>query len=189
MRQVKVFFRDLAYGGETMTGKKWLMILVGIVLILALGSPTFAINGKSNRATLKGLKGIGVLVENLAPEVEKEGLVKDQLQTDVESKLRKAGIKVLTKEESAKTPGEPYLYININLNTTKTESDIYPYSIDLLFIQKVSLLRDPKITTYAVTWSTGGVGSVGKQILGQLRDNAKEVVDIFIKAYQAENPK
>ena len=172
-----------------MEGKKCLTILLVVFLILAYGSPLCAINGKSNRATLKGLKGVGVLVENLAPEVEKEGLVKDRLQTDVESRLRKAGIKLLTKEESAKTAGEPYLYININLNTAATESDIYPYSIDIVLIQKVSLLRDSKITTYAVTWSAGGVGSIGKQIVGQLRDNVKEIVDIFIKAYQSENPK
>jgi len=168
--------------------KKWFMVLVVIFVVLGWGSSVFAINGKSNRATLKGLKGVGVLVEKLAPEAESAGLVRNQLQSDVESKLQKAGIKVLSKEESAKTPGEPYLYININLNTAKTESDIYPYSIDILLIQKVSLLRDPKITTYATTWSTSGVGSIGKYILGQLPDNIKDIVDIFIKAYQAENP-
>jgi hypothetical protein len=56
-------------------------------------------------------------------------------------------------------------------------------------IQKVSLLRDPKITTYAVTWSTGGVGSISKQTVGELRENVKAIADVFIKAYHAENPK
>ena len=59
----------------------------------------------------------------------------------------------------------------------------------MLLIQKVSLVRDPKLTSYAVTWSTGGVGSIGKPILGQLRENVEEMVDVFIKAYLAENPK
>ncbi|MGA2467603.1 MAG: hypothetical protein ABSH06_25060 [Thermodesulfobacteriota bacterium] len=40
-----------------------------------------------------------------------------------------------------------------------------------------------------MTWSTGGVGSIGKQILGQLRENVEDIVDIFVKAYRAENPK
>jgi hypothetical protein len=71
----------------------------------------------------------------------------------------------------------------------KTESEIYPYSIDLLLIQKVSLLRDPKLTSYTITWSTGGVGSIGKQILSQLRENMEAMVDVFIKAYLTENPK
>jgi len=172
-----------------MDRKKWLIVLLVIVLTLTLQSPLFAINGKSNRATLRGLSGVGVLIEQLAPEIEREGLIKNQLQIEVELKLKMAGIKVLTREECLKTPGEPYLYVNVNVNTAKTESDIYPYSIDVLLMQKVSLLRDPKQTTYAVTWSTGGVGSIEKSILSQLRTSVEEMVDLFIKTYLSENPK
>lgn len=172
-----------------MDRKKWLMVLIVIVLTLAFQSSVFAINGKSNRATLRGLSGVGVLVEQLAPEIEREGLIKNQLQIEVELKLKMAGIKVLTREECLETPGEPYLYVNVNVNTAKTESDIYPYSIDLLLMQKVSLLRDPGQTTYAVTWSTGGVGSIEKSILSQLRGSMEEMVDLFIKTYLSENPK
>jgi hypothetical protein len=169
--------------------RKWLMILIIVTFSLSLTSSVFAINGLSNRTTLRGLKGVGVLVEKLPPEVEKEGLSADQLQKEIGSKLQSAGIRLLTKEESLRAPGEPYLYININVNIAKTESDIYPYSIDLLLIQKVSLVRDPKLTSYAITWSTGGVGSIGKQILSQLRESVEAMVDVFIKAYLAENPK
>ena len=168
--------------------KMWLMVLIAILLSIPLES-LFAINGKSNLATLRGLKGVGVLVENLLPEVEKEGVIKNQLQIEIELKLRTAGIKVLTKEECLMTPGEPYLYININVNTAKTGCDLYPYTIDALLIQKVSLLRNPEQTTYAVTWSTGGIGSIDKQILSQLRENVEELVEVFIKAFLSENPK
>ena len=172
-----------------MNPKKWLMAVVAILLIFALKSPTSAIDSKSNRATLRGLEGVAVLVEQFSPEVEKEGLVKNRLQTELELKLRMAGIKVLTKEECLKTPGEPYLYVNINVNIAKTESDIYPYSIDILLIQKVSLVRDPNQATYAVTWSTGGVGSIGKPILSQLQNSVEEILDVFVKAFLSENPK
>ncbi len=171
--------------------KEWLKVMIVMLsaLNLTLSSPLFAINGVSNRATFRGLKGVGVLVEKLPPEVEQEGFKRDQIQMEVESKLRTAGIKILTKEEAFNTPGEPFLYININVNIAKTESDIYPYSIDLLLIQKVSLVRDPKLTSYAITWSTGGVGSIAKPILSQLAESIEKMVDIFIKAYLAENPK
>jgi len=168
---------------------KWLIPVTIAIFSLSLVSLVQAINGKSNQATLRGLKGVGVLVEKLPAEVEKEGLNRLQLQLEVESKLRMAGIKVLTREEVFKTPGEPHLYINVNVNVAKTESDIYPYSIDMLLIQQVSLLRDPNLTTFAVTWSKGGVGSIGKTILSQLQEYVREMVDIFIKAYLEENPK
>jgi hypothetical protein len=176
-------------GGDNMKRKRCALVSITAILFLSLVSSASAINGKSNQATLRGLKGFGVLVEKLPPEVEQEGLNRLQLQLEVESKLRMAGIKVLTREEVFRTPGEPYLYINVNVNVAKTESDIYPYSIDMLLIQQVSLLRDPNLTTFAVTWSKGGVGSIGKPILSHLQEYVREMVDIFIKAYLAENPK
>ncbi len=172
--------------------KKWPKIIMVMILFsalaLTLACPLFAVNGLSNRATLRGIKGVGVLVEKLPPEVEQQGLKRNELQKAVESKLQKAGIKVLTRAGSLAAPGEPYLYINVNVNIAKTESDIYPYSIDLLFTQKVSLVRDPKLTTYAVTWSTSGVGSITKRFVDRLQENVENMVDIFIRAYLAENP-
>jgi len=169
--------------------KRFLTLLAIIVVALGFTCPLMAVSEKSNQATLRGLRGLGVLVERLPPEVEKEGLIWDQLQLEIELKLRAAGIKVLTREETLRAPGEPYLYININVNIAKTESEIYPYSIDALLLQKVSLLRDPKLTTYAMTWSTGGVGSISKELLNQLRSSVEDIVDVFIRAYRAENPK
>ncbi len=172
-----------------MDSKRWLVVTMAILFLVQWASPGFGIDSKANRATLKGLGGVAVLVENLPAEVEKEGLVRSRLQTEAELKLKMAGIKVLTKEESLKTPGEPYLYISINLNMAKTESDVYPYGIDLLLIQKVSLVRDPNQTAYAVTWSTGGVGSIAKPIVNQLENNVEDILDVFVKAYLSENPK
>jgi hypothetical protein len=171
-----------------MKRSKSLIALIGFGLLLASVSPVAAIDAKSNRATLRGLKSLGVLIEHLPPEIEKEGLSRDQLRASVELKLRKAGMRVLTREESFGTAGEPHLYININVNVAKTESDIYPYSIDLLLIQRISLVRDPNITTYGVTWSTGGVGSIGKTIVRELGESVEGMVDVFLKAYLEENP-
>ena len=172
-----------------MNRKKALMILVPFALSLLSAFPSMAIDSQSNRATLKGLPGVGVLVEKLPPEIEREGLRRDQLQMDVESQLKKAGVKVFSKEQCTRVPGEPYLYINLNVNVAKTESGIYPYTVDIMLIQKVSLMRDPKRVTYAVTWSTGGVGSITKSIVSQLRENVAEVVHVFIRAFLDENPK
>jgi len=174
---------------KPLSTKKWWIVLTGILLGITLGLPSFAINGKSNLATLRGLTGVGVLVEKLPPEVEGEGLLRNHLQIEVEFKLRNAGIRIFTQEECRETPRKPYLYVNINVNTAKTESDIYPYSIDIVLMQEVSLLRDPKQITYAVTWSVGGVGSIGKGFLSHLRDSVADALDIFIKAYLSENIK
>ena len=154
-----------------------------------VASPVVALNSEMNRASLRGLTGVKVLVEDLAPEVEQAGLAKEPLQKAVEEKLRGAGIKVLTRDEAALTPGEPHLYVNVNVTLSKGEGVMCSYSIDIALIQNVTLMRDPGQATYAVTWSTGGVGLIGKKSLSELQESVEGLVDIFVKAYNGVNSK
>jgi len=147
------------------------------------------LDSEPNRQTLRGLQGVKVLVEDLGSDIERLGLTKAQLTVDTETKLRKAGIKVLTQEECLQTPGEPYLYVNININTGKPGDDKYSYSIDIGVIQNVLLQRDPRTKSYSVTWSTGGVGIVEKESVGSLRTSVDEVVNLFVTAFDSVNPK
>ena len=55
-------------------------------------------DGKETRKTLVGLSGVYVLVETIEDDVERDGLSRAQIQTDMELKLREAGIPVLTEE-------------------------------------------------------------------------------------------
>jgi len=174
-------------GTTEMRGEKLCSWVIGILIFVA--SPLGALNSEMNRATLQGLKGVRVLMEDLAPEVEREGLVKNQLQRNVEEKLRSAGIRVFSQEETVRTPGEPYLYVNVNVNFAKGEEEVCSYSIDIAIIQNVTLARNPKQTSYAITWSTGGVGMIGKKSLRELKESVDEIVEIFVQAFFSVNPK
>jgi hypothetical protein len=166
------------------------MLPTAVSLILVMISlHGWALDSETNRSTLQGLSGVRVLVEDVPPELEREGLTKDRLQGSVELKLRTAGIKPFTEEECRNAPGEPYLYININLNTLKPGSNIYSYGIDIGLIQDVILQRSPKQTSYAITWSTGGVGLIGGKQLGELGESVGGMVDLFIMAFLSVNPK
>jgi hypothetical protein len=169
-------------------GQKRLLIFIASLLLISV-APVFALDREPNRQTLRGLQGVRVLIEDLEPEIERSGLTKNQLQKDVEGKLRDAGIKTLTQEECSKTPGEPYLYVNINLNAGKAGDEKYSYSVDIGVIQGVRLQRDPRQKTYAVTWSTGGVGSIEKEFVSRLSDSVEDLVNVFIKAYLSVNPR
>ena len=169
--------------------KKQPLVLIAFVLILVMPFPsaTLGLNSEMNRETLRGLKGVKVLIEELSSDVEKAGLARNQIQGIVETKLRKAGIRVLTQEECYKTPGEPYVYVNINLNPGKAGEGVYGYSIDIGVIQNVALERDPKQKAYAVTWSTGGVGLIGREFLSRLQESVDDLVGIFIGAFLSVN--
>ena len=140
------------------------------------------------RDALKGLEGVYVLIEPIRSEAQEDGLTEVLLQTDVELQLRKAGIKVLTKEECFKTPGAPYLYINVN--TVKFKNlELYSFNIKIELTQYIQLERNPSITIPADTWSVGMVGSVvASQMKSFVRESLGNLVDKFINDYLVVNP-
>ena len=160
---------------------KVLLSLVLVFLITGGAVVARAQDTESERQTLKGLKGIRVLVENLEPEVELTGLTRAAIQTDVELKLRLAGIPVLTQS------GVPYLYVQVSFLTT---SDGYwPFHISVEFNQRVRLDRDRTIVGSAITWSEVRFGGTSKANVHMVRDTTKDLVDEFINAYLSVNPK
>ena len=158
-------------------------------LLMFIASPLLALNSEMNRSSLQGLQGVRVLVEDLTSEMEGEGVTQKTMQKEIETRLQGAGIRVLTQEEATQTPGEPYLYVNVNVTLSKGVEEACSYSIDLALIQNVTLVRNPRQTTYAITWSTGGVGLIGKKSLKDLKESVLEVADLFIKAFMSVNPK
>src|ERR1700693_5462168 len=63
------------------------------VLILIAGG-CFASDTSMDRATLRGLNAVKVVVDPLGPELEREGLDANRLRGSIEQKLRFASIKV-----------------------------------------------------------------------------------------------
>lgn len=150
------------------------LLLTGLSIRLASDSPR-------QRETLKGLKGIAVLVEDLTPDAERDGITKSQLQTDVELRLRQSGILV------TQTASE-YLYVNVNALKSR-ETTGYVYSVQLDFMQPVAILRTGQRAS-AGTWDVGTVGLVPVARASQVvRETVRDRVDEFINAYLSVNPK
>ena len=64
-----------------------------LVLLLLASTGAQGLDNENTRATLRGLNGVQVVVEDMMkPDIERDGLTRQQLQTDVELRLRKAGI-------------------------------------------------------------------------------------------------
>ena len=163
--------------------------ILGIVVVLTLvDSYVFALDNEVTRSTLRGIKGVYVIVDSLTPEIEKSGLIVDLLKTDVELKLRLAGIKVLSNEEFHAGPAGIIPILGVTPTIMKSTT-IYIYNIGIMLNQGVILLRqqeDLKVSI-AITWSHGLTGFTSN--LHSIRDRVKDLVDIFINAYLSVNPK
>jgi len=172
-------------GGKIMNRISMVLFLLMMVCV----SDVYTQSIEDEIESLRGLKGVWIVIENLEPDIEKDGLKRDQIQTDIKLKLWLAGIKVLTKEEWVNEPGRPYLYVRIG--SLKDESELfYAYCTELSLCQDVYLDRNTKINIIAETWSTLVVGLVGKdRVVDFIRDNTKDLVDEFISDYLSVNPK
>jgi hypothetical protein len=150
------------------------------------GGMSWASDSPSERATLRGLEGVYVLIESLDPKVEQAGLTTQQLQTDVELRLRLAGIRVLTDEESRRTPGNPCLYVNVNV---LLQSDgRAAYSVKVALEQRAALETDSSLATVG-TWGVGSIGTVGRARLDSIRNHLRDEIDKFINAYLSVRPR
>jgi len=147
-------------------------------------SSCWAADADITRQTIKGMKAFHVIVEEVQPNVQryaqKAGITKEQIQKNVENKLKANGIKVLTNDEWLKTPGKPVLYINVN--THETEKYWYAYDVKVEVKQSVFLEANFAIKTLASTWSINVTGMANIGTLGNIKSAVDGLVDRFITA-------
>jgi len=177
-------------GGKKVRRKIGLSILV----CLLFAGNALAIDSEHSRLTLKGLRGVHVIVENLQPNVLKyekyireNRLGREILKADVEAVLRNAGIRVLSWQEMLRTPGKPVLYINVN--THESEKYWYAYDVRVELRQVVSLEISPKTKTVVSTWSLNATGVANIGNLHVIRNDAMMLVGKFVSAYKMVNSK
>jgi len=170
--------------------KSWVVSIVMFLVFLTHGSLVYSASHEIMTKPLKGLTAISVLVEKLNADIkDKTGLTEKQIETDVELKLRMAGIKVVSLGESLNIPGMPYLYVNLSI-FRHSSGLFFAYSIYIALIENVYLERNSAINVSAQTWFKGEIGVIGESQVSSIRNNIiKDTVDIFINDYLSANPK
>jgi hypothetical protein len=138
------------------------------------------------RESLGGITSVSVTVEKIDKDAERDGLSRDQVQTDVELRLRKANIQIREKTDS-KFPTYPQLYVIVN--AVKSNVGIYAFSVDVQVNDVANLTRKPPRLAIVTIWDAGTTGSVGASNVRKIRESISDVVDQFINDYLAANPK
>lgn len=185
------------------------IFIVLFFILSSLGSFCQADDRARDRATLRGIQSIIVKVHpseaEWHAELEKVGLSESVLQSSIEQQLQKAGIQVLAEETSNQSAFEGILKVRLKfvvpepakktfLSLDEKQEKIekvdtkkkYVYAIRLNLRQLVALKRDPSAKAFSITWQAE---SVGMRRLTYIREDVKNLVDVFIEAYTSENPK
>ena len=189
--------------------RKWIYRIGAVLLIaISLGDLCLADDKARDRKTLHGIESVAVKVHPVEAEWQAElakvGLSEIALQAAIEHQLQKAGIQVIAEEASKRSEVEGILNVRLRFNDPEPAKkqfvspggeeekievvDIkkkYIYAIRLNLRQLVSLKRVPSQEAFSITWQAE---SVGMRRLALIKDNIKELVDVFIDAYTSENP-
>lgn len=170
-----------------------LQIAVVSVFISGFAIPVHAFDAEASRETLKGLTGFYVLIEELNPNiakyasVQKNNISTKTLKSQVENRLKKAGIQVLSWDEMMKIPERPMLYVSVN--THEYEKFWYAYDIRVEVRQLATLVSQPGKPVSGATWSLNMTGVMNIGQLQALYDNLGLLLGRFVEAYKKVNEK
>ena len=159
--------------------------LVAFLFIVAVSAPAQDPAGKLEKASLKGMSRVSVVVTT-TPEAEQDGLTSEFIKTEVEARLRTAGIKVIEKGEWTTDDG----ILSVTISALPIEKlPLYACSFTLDLKQAVTALRDRNSRMMGATWQAGGIAAFGRtQFKEAVKRNTVEFVESFISDYKAANP-
>src|SRR5258708_1252977 len=178
--------------------RRSLSFLITLLLPLALSSPFFSQSDQNKaeetrRVPLKGLSGFHVVVEQIdRTEIDQGYLSEEAIKTDVELRLRKANIRVLSESDWISDSRSPYLYVKVSImraGDLQSWQGLYAYHISVSVEQAVLLKESFGKEVMANTWKAEASGTVGRSNVSSIRVGVDDYVDKLINDYLAANPR
>jgi hypothetical protein len=169
--------------GVVRTMRAWNSLAMAVCLF-AMAPAAWASDSDTERVSLTGLTTVSVVVEDLSAIAKKSGLVGATLQTDVERRLKAAGISVTSDADA-------YLYVHVTVADPGPSSPL-PYIVEVALMQEVTLPRGLKTRTplQSATWWVNSLGLSGPDRLRSgVTDKVAEFADNFVRAFRSVNPR
>jgi hypothetical protein len=130
-----------------------------------------------DRATLRGLMAINVVIDPVGPEIQKEGATANGLLTRLEQQLRDAGVPI----DTASTE-----FVGLRVTSVRAARGPLAIALTLGLYQPVTLVRDRNIKTATQTWEVQTVVLADtKQVYRACMDSVDDLAGRFVKAYQS----
>jgi hypothetical protein len=169
--------------------RKILLVVIIIPIVMACLGATSIAWAFDQKEVLRGLKGVKVVVINISPDIERLGLTQNQIQNNVETQIRKVGIKVF---KTFNPPAMSALFIDVHAINPYQAKSIVVYSINVLLFENAYLERGVGTVgdlkeVRAADWVSGSVGLIGTSHINDIYKKVELQVDKFISDYLAVN--
>ena len=158
---------------------RWNMFILCALVALPAVSKA-AGDEEFDRATLRGLKAVSVVIDRVDPELPKEGVAPAALQDRIEGRLRDAKIDVNPSATE---------FIGLQISVVRGGRGPYALSMTIALYQPVVLVRDKNIKTTTKTWEVETILKAEPKILRQASmESVDELAARFVAAFQSVNP-
>jgi hypothetical protein len=157
-------------------GLRLFLILIAAAGVHAAGDSAL------DRATLRGIEAVNVVVDPVDPQVESAGVTRADLRARVETRLRSKGMMVDTSRPE-------FLAVRMTLaHSGRGPFAMYAVALTLGLYQPVELVRDAKVRTATQTWEVETVILSAPKSLDQaVLDSIDDLTDRFVKAHRSVN--
>ena len=132
-------------------------------------------NYEKSSAKMNGIKAVAVFVELAKPPGASQEMSRNQLQTDVETKIRQAGVNVVSQKTTSALPDVPLIYVDIKI--AKIDK-MYAYNVDILCM---NASQGRTMPAKLANCNLGTSGLVAEIV--QVRGKVADLVNLFIKDY------
>ena len=135
--------------------------------------------------TLKGLNTVTVSFKGFHSDLQRFGVDEAKLRAMVESRLRNAGVKIVTPDQALTLPDAAQMLVDLHVNVT--EYRYYSYSLVLKVNEKIPLPGQHKAFVSQTVWSKGTYGTVLDTGLLHISEDLGGLTDRFVSDHGREN--
>jgi len=147
------------------------------LLLLGALIPSVARAQDPSLASLRGIVAVAVQIDKLGPDAEESGFDQPSLQTAVEGRLRKAGIRIYSAQELKKDARSPILHLKV---TVHRDYSYRTYGIHaLLSLSQTVYVKDLEMATMAITWSKGYLITATPEKVADAKRDIEDMADSF----------
>jgi hypothetical protein len=156
-----------------------MVVTMGLAALAAICAG--ASDGPIERATLRGLKSVRVIVDPPDQDLQKAGITAAKLVEMVEQRMKQMGMEI---------DNQAVEFIGLRVTAAHEKKRNSAVCLTLGLYQNVTLARDPKIKATTETWSGDSVVLAPPQLFFEAVSNTvNQLVDQFVAAYRMANPK
>jgi len=153
-----------------------------LLFVLLFLSSQFSATAQTKAPSLIGLAELNVVIEDLDDNAKEGGLTASQLQTDVELRLRQAGLRV-------NTTALEFLHVRVTALGPTAAREV-AWKVDVELQQPVIIVRTKEATT-GTTWDASSIAlsSSPSFIPLNVRRKVNDFVDAFLNDWLSVNAK